>query len=83
MTQCPKKVRKRCSFLVQLWESDVRKGLWQTIHGIEGSLALLLALEGSDALMTVAQVALREGSQWVKPWQPKEKEAVPRGIAIG
>lgn len=70
-------------FLVQLWESDVRKGLWQTIHGIEGSLALLLALEGPDALMTVAQVALREGSHWVKPWQPKEKEIVPRGVVMG
>lgn len=70
-------------FLVRLWESDVRKGLWQTIHGIEGSLALLLALEGPDALMTVAQVALREGSQWVKPWQPREREAVPRGVAVG
>jgi hypothetical protein len=70
-------------FLVQLWESDVRKGLWQTVHGIEGSLALLLALEGPEALMTLAQVALREGSQWVKPWQPKEKEAIPRGIAMG
>jgi hypothetical protein len=70
-------------FLVQLWESDVRKGLWQTIHGIEGSLALLLALDGPDALMTLAQVTLREGSQWEKPWQPKEKDIVPRGIAVG
>ncbi len=70
-------------FLVKVWESDVRKGLWQTIHGIEGSLALLLALEGSDALMTVAQVTLREGSQWVKPWQSKEKVMMPRGIAVG
>jgi hypothetical protein len=70
-------------FLAQLWEGDVRKGLWQTVHGIEGSLALLLALEGADALMTLAQVALREGSQWVKPWQPKEKEAVPRGNVMG
>jgi hypothetical protein len=70
-------------FLVQLWESDVRKGLWQTIHGIEGSLALLLALDGSDALMTLAQVTLREGSQWEKPWQPKEKDVVPRGVAVG
>jgi hypothetical protein len=70
-------------FLVQLWENDVRKGLWQTIHGIEGSLALLLALDGPDALLTVAQVTLREGSQWVKPWQPKEKDVVPRGVAVG
>jgi hypothetical protein len=70
-------------FLVQLWENDIRKGLWQTVHGIEGSLALLLALEGAEALMTVAQVALREGSSWVKPWQSKEKEIIPRGVAVG
>jgi hypothetical protein len=70
-------------FLVQLWESDVRKGLWQTVHGIEGSLALLLALEGPDALMTLANVAMREGSRWLKPWQPKEKEIIPRGVAVG
>ena len=70
-------------FLVELWENDVRKGLWQTVHGVEGSLALILALEGADALMTLAQVALHEGSQWVKPWQPREKEAIPRGIAVG
>jgi hypothetical protein len=70
-------------FLVQLWEGDLRKGLWQTVHGIEGSLALHLALEGPEALMTVAQVAMREGSRWVKPWQPKEKEATPRAMALG
>lgn len=70
-------------FLVKLWENDVKKGLWQTIHGIEGSLPLLLALEGPDALLTVAQMTLREGSQWVKPWQPREKDAVPRGVAVG
>ncbi len=69
-------------FLVQLWEHDVPKGLWQTVHGIEGSLALLLALDGAHALMALAHVALREGSQWVKPWQPREKEAIPR-VAVG
>jgi hypothetical protein len=68
---------------VQLWDADVLKGLWQTVHGIEGSLALLLALDGPEALMTLAQFALREGSQWVKPWQPKEKEAIPRPMVMG
>jgi hypothetical protein len=57
--------------------------LWQTVHGVEGSLALILALEGADALMTLANVTLREGSQWVKPWQPREKESISRGIAVG
>ena len=52
-------------FLVQLWEADVQKGLWQTIHGIEGSLPLLLALEGPTALMIIAQMVLREGGQWL------------------
>ena len=52
-------------FLAGLWEMDVQKGLWQTIHGIEGSLSLMLVLEGADALVTLAQVAVREGSAWV------------------
>jgi hypothetical protein len=82
--QAPLQARNALTqFLVQLWESDVKKGLWQTIHGIEGSLSLLLTLEGPDALLTIAQMTLREGSQWVKPWQPKEKDAVPRGVAVG
>lgn len=45
------------SFLSRLWESNVLRGAWQTVHALEGSLALLLALEGPSALITIAQRA--------------------------
>jgi hypothetical protein len=51
-------------FLVDLWQTDAKKGLWQTIHGIEGTLSLLLALEGPDALVVLAQAVAKEGIQW-------------------
>ncbi len=56
-------------FLVELWETDVQKGLWQTIHGIEGSCPLLLALEGPTALLLLAQAVARDGGQWAQTWR--------------
>jgi hypothetical protein len=54
-----------CRLVCELWQADTQKGLWQTIHGVEGALPLLLALEGPDALVVVAQAVAKEGSQWV------------------
>jgi hypothetical protein len=51
-------------FMLELWQADTQKGLWQTIHGIEGSLPLLLALEGPEALLGVAQAVALEGAEW-------------------
>ncbi|NJN83020.1 MAG: hypothetical protein HC802_12560 [Caldilineaceae bacterium] len=53
------------SFLEQLWRADAAKGLWQTVHSIEGSLPLLLALDGAEALVTIAQAVDREGADWL------------------
>ncbi|HXF61379.1 MAG TPA: hypothetical protein VNK95_07170, partial [Caldilineaceae bacterium] len=53
-------------FMVELWQADLQKGLWQTIHGVEGTLPLLLALEGPDALVVLAQTVAKEGSQWTQ-----------------
>lgn len=53
-------------FMVELWQADTQKGLWQTIHGIEGSLPLLLALEGPEALLAVAYTVVNEGSRWTE-----------------
>jgi hypothetical protein len=53
-------------FLVDLWQADAKRGLWQAIHGIEGSLPLVLALEGPEALVVVAQAVAREGSEWAQ-----------------
>jgi hypothetical protein len=46
------------TFLVTLWENSAQRGLWQTVHSIEGSLPLLLACKGPAALVTIAQNAL-------------------------
>ncbi|RIK58525.1 MAG: hypothetical protein DCC57_00450 [Chloroflexi bacterium] len=51
-------------FVLELWRADVQKGLWQTIHGVEGSLPLLLALEGPEALLAVAHRVAQDGSRW-------------------
>ena len=47
-----------------LWREDAEHGVWQTIHGVEGSLPLLLTLAGPDALVTIAQIAATEGAGW-------------------
>ena len=54
------------NFVAGLWDADVQKGLWQTIHGVEGCLPLLLALEGPHALVKVAQTVAVEGSAWTE-----------------
>ncbi len=47
-----------------LWREDADHGVWQTVHGVEGSLPLILALEGPDALVAIAQTAEAEGAGW-------------------
>lgn len=53
------------TMLVRLWQADARRGLWQTVYGVSGSLPLLLALEGPGALADLARAAEDEGAQWV------------------
>ena len=53
------------TFLRTLWQRDAERGLWQTVYGIEGGLPLLLALEGPDALVALAQAADARGSTWM------------------
>lgn len=43
------------AFLVKLWQASAQRGLWQTVHSIEGSLPLLLALEGPQAPVMIAR----------------------------
>jgi len=43
------------TFLGELWQSSATRGTWQIIHTIEGSLPLLLACAGPEALVTIAQ----------------------------
>ncbi len=52
------------TFLEELWRRDAEHGLWQTVYGVDGSLPLLLQLEGSRALTTLAAAAAQEGEDW-------------------
>ncbi|MEM7538676.1 MAG: hypothetical protein AAF639_41315 [Chloroflexota bacterium] len=47
-------------FMVGLWQSNISQGIWQTVHSIEGSIPLLLALTGPAALVAIAQTAARD-----------------------
>ena len=38
-----------------IWQHDAGRGVWQTIHAIEGTLPLLLALDGPQAVTQLAQ----------------------------
>ncbi|MCX6045231.1 MAG: hypothetical protein NT075_08960 [Chloroflexi bacterium] len=42
-------------FLVNLWQASAQRGIWQVVHSIEGSLPLLLALEGPQAAVEIAR----------------------------
>ncbi|MEZ4614236.1 MAG: hypothetical protein R2867_01800 [Caldilineaceae bacterium] len=45
------------TFLRELWRENANRGIWQVVHSLEGALPLLLALEGVDALITIAHAA--------------------------
>ncbi|RIK36265.1 MAG: hypothetical protein DCC55_27815 [Chloroflexi bacterium] len=51
-------------FLADLWQADAQRGAWQTVHGLEGSLMLLWALEGPDSLVALARAAHQKGWLW-------------------
>jgi hypothetical protein len=51
-------------FLTDLWRADARRGAWQIVHGLEGSLPLLLALEGPEVLVALARSVQQQGSLW-------------------
>ena len=51
-------------FLVQLWEQSAGQGMWQTVYAVGGSLPLVIALAGSEAVMEIAQLAVAEGAGW-------------------
>lgn len=42
-------------FLIELWQSSAQRGSWQIVHSLEGSLPLLLTLEGPLALVALAR----------------------------
>ncbi|RLT38970.1 MAG: hypothetical protein DWI57_11070 [Chloroflexi bacterium] len=58
-------------FLIQLWEQSVAQGMWQTVYAVGGSLPLLIALAGCEAVLAIAQVAASEGAGWRPVVEPK------------
>jgi hypothetical protein len=51
-------------FLTTLWRSNQERGLWQTVHGIHGSLALVQLLEGPQSVETIAVYVAEAGGDW-------------------
>lgn len=46
-------------FLHDLWQESAVRGIWQTVHSIEGALALLLRVEGPASLVAIARGAIQ------------------------
>jgi hypothetical protein len=51
-------------FACGVWNNDEQRGLWQTVHGIEGTLQLVLALEGAEAVVAIAEGTSQLGKRW-------------------
>jgi len=43
------------AFLRDLWRESAKRGLWQVVHSIEGTLALLLQVEGPGGILAIVQ----------------------------
>ncbi len=52
------------NFLAELWAANAARGLWQTVHGLNGSLPLVFALEGAPTVAAIARVAHERGPEW-------------------
>lgn len=47
------------TFLRELWQESAARGIWQTVHSIEGTLDLILTLEGAASLVAIARSAIQ------------------------
>lgn len=52
------------AFLLEVWQADSQRSLWHTVHGIEGTLPLLIALDGPEAVVALAKGIAQSGRQW-------------------
>ena len=52
------------SFMLALWTGNAKHGIWQAVYSLEGTLPLLLMLEGPQALVDIAQQVVRDGARW-------------------
>ena len=53
-------------FLEELWANDAHRSVWQIVHGVEGSLPLVYGLEGSRALVAIAESTANDGGLWLQ-----------------
>jgi hypothetical protein len=53
-------------FVVALWQADAAQGIWRAVYGVEGSLPLLIKLEGPQAVVDIAQAAAEQGKRWAQ-----------------
>jgi len=60
----PDTLQRLRDFLLVLWQTDARKGVWQMVHGVDGSLPLVAALEGPPSVVAIAQAAADDGGLW-------------------
>ncbi|MCS6826278.1 MAG: hypothetical protein NZ553_06675 [Caldilinea sp.] len=52
------------AFLLGVWQADSQRSLWHTVHGVEGTLPLLIALDGPEAVVALAKGIVQSGKQW-------------------
>ncbi len=51
-------------FLTELWRADAQRSIWQIVHGLDGSIPLLLALEGPAGIAALAQAIHQKQVLW-------------------
>jgi tetratricopeptide (TPR) repeat protein len=51
-------------FLHELWQADAQRSIWQIVHSLDGSIPLLLALEGPTGLVALAQAIHQKQTLW-------------------
>ncbi len=51
-------------FLHELWQADAQRSIWQIVHSLDGSIPLLLALEGPTGLVALAQAIHQKQALW-------------------
>jgi hypothetical protein len=54
-------------FLTSLWQADSRRGPWPIVHSLEGSIPLILALDGPATLVAIARAASERSRLWSMP----------------
>ncbi len=52
------------ALLRYLWEGSAQQGIWPTVYSIGGSLPLLIHLAGSNAVVEIARLTVKEGDSW-------------------